>query len=254
MLIFGSLWAQKGTDIVKLRNGSVYRGTIIEMIPSQHLLFLTLDGRQMTFHSDVVKSAEVNVSAYAKVRVPRPLIEIKNGYFNSSDVGLTFCLEDYGGISARPTANIVNGYQFGRYSVGAGIGFATFRHQHYLPLFLDVRTYLREKDAFSPYIAVQAGYAAGLTRNYDYSPYYLENFAYYQEPKKTNGFIGGVQLGIRKYTGRHFGYNLSFGTRMLKTRGEYIRWYWNGNENVPVEVTEVTRMIRSEVRVGIYFN
>lgn len=88
MLIFGSAWAQQGNDIVKLRNGSVYRGTIIEKIPTQHVLFRTLDGREMTFPMDEVKSADMNGNSRVKVQVPRPPVEVKNGYFNNTDVGL----------------------------------------------------------------------------------------------------------------------------------------------------------------------
>ncbi len=254
MLIFGSAWAQQGNDIVKLRNGSVYRGTIIEKIPTQHVLFKTLDGREMTFPMDEVKSADMNGNSRVKVQVPRPPVEVKNGYFNNTDVGLMFGLNDYGGINTQPTLNMVNGYQFGRYSLGAGIGYANFQYQHFMPLFLDARAYLREKEDFSPYVAVQAGYALGLTSPNYYPQIYAIDFMYPGEPHKSNGFIGGVQLGIRKYTSQRFGYNFSLGSRMLKSRSEYTTWHWNGTESIPVEVSEVARMIRSEVRIGIYFN
>lgn len=254
MLIFGSAWAQQGTDIVTLRNGAVYRGSIIEKIPTQHVLFKTLDGRQLTFPMDEVKSAKMNVTSKVKVKVPQPPIEVKNGYFNNTEFGLMFGLQEYGGISARPTVNMVNGYQFGRYSLGAGIGFATMRNQHYLPLFLDARAYLRKNESFSPYVSVQGGYAWGLANRNNYSPYYLIDFIYLPEDQKGRGPFGALQLGIRKYTSDRFGFNLSMGARVQRDRAEYTDWHWNGNESIPVNVVEITRMIRSEFRFGIYFN
>lgn len=251
MLIFGSVCAQQGNDVVELRNGSIYRGTIIEKIPTQHVLFKTMDGRQMTFPMDEVKRAKMNFSS--KVKIARPPVEVKNGYFNNTDVGVMFGAEGWGGISARPTINMVNGYQFGRYSVGAGLGFATFQRQHYMPLFADARVYLREKEAFSPYLAVQAGYSIGLSKEYEYYPYSFDLVA---EPEKqrANGLYGGVQLGIRKYTSNKFGYNISMGGRLQRNSVEYTDWLWSNGRSVPVNIQEVSRMFRSELRIGIYFN
>ena len=254
LLIFGSVWAQQGNDIVTLRNGSVYRGTIMEKIPTQHVMLKTLDGRVKIFPTDEVKSARMNVKAKVPNRALREPITPKAGYFNNTDFGLLFGVRPWGGIGVRPGVNMINGYQFDRFSLGAGVGMASFNSEHYVPVFLDSRVYLRKNDQTSPYLALQGGYAFGLTPVYNYD---LINVDFAGEPPsnvRPKGLHGAAQIGLRKYTSQKFGINFSIGTRVQRAKTTYEQFFWTQDQYVPITVTEVTRMFRSEFRFGIFFN
>ena len=254
LLIFGSVWAQQGNDIVTLRNGSVYRGTIMEKIPTQHVMLKTLDGRTLVFPTDEVKSARMNVKSKVSNRALRGPITPKAGYFNNTDIGLLFGVRPWGGIGARPGVNMVNGYQFDRFSLGAGVGLASFSHEHYVPVFLDSRVYLRKNDRTSPYLALQGGYAFGLTPVYNYDLINIDLVDGNSGRVRPKGLHGAAQIGLRTYTSPKFGINFSMGARIQRSKTSYDQYFWTQNDYVLIPVTEVTRMVRTEFRFGIFFN
>ena len=274
LLIFGSAWSQQGSnapdatsqeeaspqpmvssqqgnDMIVLWDRSYYRGTIIEKIPDKHIKIMTLDGRVLTFALDNVKRFRINPSRRSD-GISKPMIQVKDGYFNNTDFGLMLGARSWGGIGVRPSVSTINGYQFDRYSFGVGVGLASFDYHHYVPVFLDSRVYLRKDAALSPYVALQTGCGFGLT------PINNGYWDIWPEPEggrvRPNGLHGAVQLGLRKYTSNRFGINFSMGARMQRSKTTYTDYFWVNGEDIPVEVTEVSRMVRGEFRFGIFFN
>lgn len=237
----------QGRDVVKLKDGSVIKGDITEYFKGQHVRIRTLEGKTHQFADSLV--------AKQKLKRGERLVSVKpKGYFNSSSVGLLTGGGNYYRGSAG-SFQMVNGYQFGgRYSVGIGTGLDGMIGKRILPIFADVRAYLR-KEGTSPFIVLNGGYAFHRSDD-DYSGYqYADYIGIYGPPSTAGGGImGGIRIGVRHYTSQHFGVTFSTGYRYQEMNREYFSSFWNGTESIYFPVQERTHSHRMDVRFGIYFN
>lgn len=238
----GLLRAQGG-DVVKLKDGSVVRGTIVESFKDQYVRIKTEEGRYHQFDASEV--------AVQRLRTGKRLISPKpSGYFNNTSFGLLGGGGYYRAV--RPSLHTVNGYQFGgRYSVGLGIGLETFDYEPMLPLFVEGRAYLK-KGGFSPYVSLSGGYSFQLIQN----GYYCDWGCYgYEGASRPKGLLGGAAIGFRKYTSSHFGINFSTGYRYQGLVSNTQAGWWNdAGELIYYPVREESRLHRLEFRFGIFFN
>ena len=234
----------QGRDVVKLKDGSVIKGDITEYFKGKHLRIRTLEGTVHQFEDSLV--------AKQKLKNGNRVVGVKrSGYFNSSTFGL-LSGSSYGGPAA--SFQMVNGYQFlGRFSAGIGVGLDGMRGRRVLPVFADLRAYLRN-EGVSPFIVVNGGYAFHKSsHDYDYSRFDI--IGGFGPPSEFGGgFLGGVRIGVRNYTSKNFGITFSAGYRFQELKREYLSTFWNGSESVYFPVTEVTKAHRMDVRFGIYFN
>jgi|GEM_PF-6582076 len=254
LLISGSAMAQQGNDIVYLKDGSFYRGTVFERIHREELKMKTLDGRIIVLEDRYIKNVRLEKpSTFKDKNLPKAAIEVKKGYFNNSTFGVMLGPNTANGSGPRVSLQMVNGFQKGRWSYGIGTGFDFYNLGPAIPLYADTRFYLREKSHFSPFIQAQAGYSFGVQRdkNSDVPDW---GWGWYPRTSMGKGALGGVHVGIRKYTSNNFGYSLSIGQRFHRSKREYTDYFWNGSEQIEVPVTEINNMMRTDIRFGIYFN
>lgn len=205
------LFAQK--DVVKLKNGSEIRGTIISQ--SDSLVKLkTNDGSLWVFNQNEVLSLDVFVKkANGK------------GFYNTTSIGMMT------GSQISASFQIVNGYALNKkWHFGIGIGLEGFYNQTYVPLFIESRYDILKK-ASTPFISLGLGYTAP-THNFD---------------RHYGGFLGQAQMGYKQYLNDHIGLLTSVGYRYSHLKSEANNWWTN------FPITEITEINRIEFRFGLIF-
>jgi len=127
----------KFQDVIYLKNGSIYRGTIIEQVPNISLKIKLSDS--VIYN---VKFEEIE-----KVEKEQPIIiptGLKTGYQGIVDVGYMFLPGQNQFRESRIKFNFINGYRFNPYfSLGLGIGVNLSPWKNELgidvPIFLDLK-------------------------------------------------------------------------------------------------------------------
>lgn len=250
LCISGLSFAQQGMeDVVYLKDGSVYRGTILELVPNKSLKIQANDGNvfvvNMTTVERVVKEEPLNGKAQsapiierAKKEKPAPVVKAPyeprlKGYFFQGQIMLEAI---QGGI------HIINGYKFGRFGyLGVGVGFDNvilspsaafesftdeFNNSNsddgyrgvYLPFFLFHQGDILNK-RITPFYAVEAGYALALKVRGPFSstePLYREG-----------GIMGGAGIGVRfnsRSKRAHFSLLLNVNVKQVRYQREYYAY------------------------------
>lgn len=227
-----------GNDILYLKDGSIIKGTIMEYIVDSHVRIQTAEGKVHEFPYDQISKKRVRAAKHVEVK-PR-------GYYNETSVGLLIGRSIWW-QPAQATIQMVNGYQINRrVMTGFGVGVEWFYGNSYMPLFFEGRYNLRTK-AFSPFVVANAGYNAPFLNDNN-----TNNWGGGAGHK--GGLMGSVRVGIRNFPKKDFGYSLSFGYRFQQLRRDFMSSWHNGDVWVEHPVTELTRMNRVEMRIGILFN
>ena len=272
--------AQEQTeDAIYLKNGNIYRGTIIEQVPGESYTIQILGGSVMKikaeyierithekkaptaqpyFNNDDKGSIYRNDNDPRNRRSPPPFVYRKKGYFFQGQlmVGL---LE--GGF------RIINGYKFGQFGyLGLGVGIdgvvgsinvlvnggGTEFSGAYVPLFLYYTGDILKK-RITPFYALELGYAfrfqpSSATSSYNY---------YNQDPneKVEGGMTGAVGLGVRFFS-RKNRKTISLSINLDVKSGTNRYTYYNSNGSGQYyPYTQVTNAIMyfPAVKLGIGF-
>jgi len=172
-------------DVVYLKNGSIIRGDILEVVPNETIKIKTSHGRTFVFKMEEVERA----GKYKNEKViPKP-----SGYFLMARLGPNIRSFDTWDFSA----GIINGIQVNQYiSLGIGAEAAPYVYDEYnkssimfFPIFFDARFY-NPKHVVQPMFSMQFGYSiAGNKKNG-----LNDNNGYYDFEPTTGG--GGVYYGI----------------------------------------------------------
>lgn len=238
--------AQGLDDQIYLRDGSYLRGTVTEHKAGEYLRIRTAEGEVRQIEEGDIHKASI---AGEKTRLKKPLLTLnQSGYFNHSSFGL---LMGGGGYdrSVHPSFHTINGYQLkGRYQFGVGAGLETFNYRAYLPFFLDTKYFFRQQDV-SPFVGVSAGYAVSTYNDND-----RRGWEYAPQEKDFGGAMAGFEVGVRNMTKGNFGMTFSAGYRLQMLRFLENRYFWNGVNSVPYQVSERWQMHRFVLRIGLTFN
>jgi hypothetical protein len=241
-------------DVIYMKNGSVYRGTIIEQIPNVSYKIEIAGGSVIFIKAeDVVKITKEDkkstdgyvVHSYSEDRLmrPKPVYEYKfrpKGYFLQ--------------IQAEAEAlqfgfRVVNGYKFGQFAyLGLGLGVDG--------LIMDIHG---SQDYGGGYIPIYVYYAGDILKTHITPFYSLEaGYAFRPDPLSIDdygvgggsgrvgghgGFMGGAGFGVRFYSRRrvHFDISAHIDFKMATenyvgqayTPGGYtISYYYSTNELV----------------------
>lgn len=266
-------------EVVYLKDGSIYRGIIIEQVPGKSLKIQTVGGNvfavQMEDVEKMTKEAKVRndgsdrphrhgdqgfrkghktESHYRKGSdqdsTRRSFEYRRKGYFFQSQI-LIEALQ--GGI------RIVNGYKFGRFGyLGVGIGIdamgysvlgediighmpSGFYEGAYLPLYLYHQGDFLAK-RFTPFYAVEAGYAMA----YDgpEGPFSDGNSGY-----RKGGWMGGLGVGMKFGTRRRLHFSL-----LLNVNVKQVTYQENYYDLLSSYVPVTTRIVpQAGLRFGIGF-
>lgn len=227
-----ALRAQYQKHEVKLRNGSILRGHVVEFDSISQLKLRTSDGSLWVFDSQQI--LEVN-DAPRLERIPRVIIPPTKGYYNNVTWGV---LVGDDGSSALVNASftVVNGYQLNKYlMVGGGFGLESL-DPGTMPLFGEVKfTPLHKRT--SPYIEGQIGY--GLP---------LENIFGSDSKVNYGGVLAGAKIGVRSYVSNHLGFNVAIGYRHQRNKYKQ-NWWWDDSNTFLYD-----HMNRVVISFGLLFN
>lgn len=150
-------------DVVYLRDGSNYRGRILETHPDGGITFETWSNQVMNFLPKQVTKVKQNCPC------SQPIYENPaQKWYNASRLGVmpgssqlssSYRNDNVLGVSLLHTT----GYQFSRWvGAGLGIGFEDYggNTPFSYPIFAEFRSYLSAPRRISPYAAVSGGWAA----------------------------------------------------------------------------------------------
>jgi hypothetical protein len=212
-------------DVIHLKDGSIFRGTIIEQYPDS-LVKVEITGGNLI----VVTSAQLNYIEYkmkpgrkASVQEDRdgakPLK--RRGYFNITEMGLmpgtnsNYYYNYDPSTSGGFTLQTINGYRFNsHWTAGGGLGLDIIQ-QPLVQVFADARWEILDKKS-SPFIFADAGYGFPISS----SP---KNT--YTEITYKGGVSWGTGIGMRIRFRNDGAFIVSAGYKMVK-RSEEIKASW----------------------------
>ncbi|MCL3781842.1 hypothetical protein EMN47_15765 [Prolixibacteraceae bacterium JC049] len=156
-LTFGQ---RKLQDVVYLKNGSIVRGMLVEVIPEKSVKIETADGSLFVYKTEeVVKIRKESPQKKRGVNYSTKQTDSNCKYKGIVEIGYQFGVGEYG--INRIKMNVINGIQLSDiYSVGFGVGFRNFHEESttFIPLFIDFRGEYKYYN-LSPYFAVDLGYS-----------------------------------------------------------------------------------------------
>lgn len=271
MLAPVALFAQDGMqDVIYLKDGSIYKGMIVETVPNVSYKIKSKDGNVFAVKVDEVEkitkeAREYNRSGYGdwghrgwgkdSLRYePRT-----KGYFNEVQV----LIENVqGGV------RMVNGYKFNRFAyLGVGIGIdRVFSNPFnpkvngldkkelagiYLPLYLYHAGDGPTRGRFTPFYAIEAGYAMAF-KGFGGSDRNVDDFG----NRLEGGVIAGAGLGFKLHSKRHRGhFSILFNVNYKQVNFERDQLFISNGGQVTGSVTQegVGHLIIPGIRLGVGF-
>ena len=245
ILILASIHVKAQNDIVRLQNGSVIRGTIIEYIVGDHVRIKTEEGNVYEYKSSEVLRTSVEGKGINSVK--------PKGYYNITSLGLAIGNGNHG-LRAAPSLTMVNGWKWNsRWMTGLGAGLELMNDYPMLPLYADTR-YLIMKENFTPFVGAMAGYNVSLSHN----NYQYYDFFYNPYRQNKGGPTAGIQFGFISNVGEHLGITANFGYRFQSITTTYNDYFYSnisGFDNyISVPVKERQDMHRITMSFGLLFD
>ncbi|KPK86601.1 MAG: hypothetical protein AMS27_04760 [Bacteroides sp. SM23_62_1] len=221
-------------DVIRLKNGDVYKGIVIEQPDPGVLKIETLCQNIMHFNRKDVES--ITSEKFKPYSSAIPSSFGPKGYLNITDFGM---LIGTGNNSKNAILSIssFNGYGFSsRYIVGAGIGVELFE-TIILPMYFETR-WIIANNKFTPFLNLKAGYSLALE---DPVSYWGENY------NSTGGYLYGTGIGVLIWTNNRNAFEINFHYRYqdIKT----VRTYEWSHETT----TLTTKYNRLELKFGFLF-
>ncbi len=182
--------AQRYSDVVFLKNGSVIRGTITEQIPNSSLKIVTSDGSVLHCELDDVEkiSKEPTKSNFNKRNNGSA-----SGYRSYINAGYTVSTNNMVSEDHIDLAT-VHGYHLNPFLfAGVGVGATYFYNSNVwlLPVFAEVRGILPTSGLVKPYIGLRIGASIGLSRQT-----YIDEYGDYYEFGYGSGLYLTPSLGL----------------------------------------------------------
>jgi len=220
------LFAQK-EDVVYLKNGSIFRGKIIENTAGVSTR-IEMIGRNVM----VIPEADIQRIVFNE---PIPFVEQEK---KMSPVELTSNVSFYGGSNNTAGFTFITSYRLPcRLALGAGVGIEWFEKQQ-LPFIADIR-YFPLKGSVSPFVYGQFGYSIPLSKHPEgeYSDFY-------------GGVLAGTGVGLRLNFQNRNAVSFSLGYRYQRAKTVYNNFYWYYSSET-VKIDEFNRLTFS---MGFVFN
>lgn len=182
-------------EVVYLRNGSIIRGSVIEMVIGESIKIQTADGSLYVYPmTEVLKvTKEAPVSYYSQNYNVRSSSRsaATSGYEGIADFGYVFGTGEWG--FHRIEVNTTQGYRFNPYFyLGGGLGFHYYHEpdEVLMPLFADIRCNFT-KGKIVPFASMRVGYSFNLTDGVSRCGAYFAPSAgvKFFADKKTNFFV-----------------------------------------------------------------
>lgn len=190
-------------EVVYLKNGSIIKGDIVEIVPNKTLTVETADGSSFVCNYDDIdkitreKTENNEVKATPEPKQGNKLSPLKRGY--SAQINSDFFASSH---MIGPTITTVHGFRFNpKISIGLGTGFRfdAFADDFAIPVFANVRYDILDRK-ISPFMAANSGIAIGIG-------------------KLNTGFYGSFDFGCRFK-------RFSLSTGVETTKGRETDYYW----------------------------
>lgn len=267
----GVMAQQAMQDVIYLKDGSIYRGVIIEQVPNVSYKIESRDGNVFAVKVEEVEKITKERPAYHHAsdgygkhwghwkHDTVPFEPKRRGYFNELQV----LIENVqGGV------RFVNGYKFGRMGyLGVGVGFdRVFSNPFnpkvnglekkelagtYLPLYLFHAADGPTKGRITPFYALEAGYAMAF-KGFGNKTMNEDDYG----NRLKGGVIAGAGMGFKFHSRRHKGhFSLLFNVNYKQVKYERDQLFVNNNGQVTATVVqnEVAHLIIPGIRLGIGF-
>lgn len=232
-----SLFGQPAPDVVSLKSGAVYKGSISEYVPGQKLVLVLADGRVMHFKAEELKEVDEEDD--------RVFLTPKRGFVHQSAIG--FQLGRGGNNNKVNFAyNMLNGYRHQRSVFGAGMGVETLLEDMYFPFYAQY-SYDVLSGRSGLYLAGQAGY----TINSDPPEQDQYYYPYAYGTRYDGGYLMGAEVGVRSALSTSLSMTFSAGYRFYRMQGERTQYLWQ-NFTYPVE--QRASLHRFGFKLGFQFN
>jgi len=218
-------------DVVYLKNGSIIKGDILEVIPNETIKIKTSDGSIFVFKMDEVERTGKDesaknpapVSAATETVKPNEKLRPKSsGYLLMVRLGPNIHLFN---SSSDFSAGIINGVQVNQYmSFGIGAEATTYVYDEdynssvlIFPIFFDARFYI-PRQAVQPMFSMQLGYSVvGNKKNNRDSSNGSSEF----EPNNGDGgLFYGINAGVRLQATKRMAVIIDGGFSMQKLNGK----------------------------------
>jgi len=219
-------------DVVYLKNGSVIKGDILEVIPNETIKVKTSDGSTFVFKMDEVERTgkDESVKNEAPVDEKKDLDKTNeklspksSGYLLMVRLGPNIHLLNTSSFDF--SASIINGIQLNQYmSFGIGAEATTYVYDDYnssvtiFPFFVDARFYIPRR-IIQPMFSLQLGYSVvgNKKSNRDYSSGY---YSYDFDPSNGDGgLFVGLNAGGRLQATKRMAVVVDGGLSLQKLNG-----------------------------------
>ena len=223
-------------DHVYLKSGSVIRGKILEVEPTDHVKIEDMCGN--IWYYKIAEVEKITSEPFEPdKRRDQKSIGFDAGFVNMTSMGFLVG-SSFNSQVAPFSLLMVNGY---RWPVGffAGIGTGIeFFSTSYMPFFLDLRYDLIGTDVV-PYVVTKGGWGVPLSS--DRSDYNV-SYAY------SGGPLFGAGVGLKIRTRKHFAWDIELLYRYQET--SYTEIYEYNNQEY--DYTDIFNRI--EIRLGFYID
>lgn len=201
-------------DIVYLRNGSVYRGRLVEQLSDQTLVLRTWSG--LTLHLPAKQIRRVvqrcpRDSARRRAAMPKPYTFRERGWYNATTASVLTGRAYWGDYALGYSLHNSTGYAFSRIAgIGVGFGADVYSpyqddfHQPVYPIFAEARGYLSRRHV-APFYAAGVGWGFAGNSGQDRWGY---------EDRWRGGWLAQLRVGYR--LGNHF--TLHAGLRLQRQK------------------------------------
>jgi hypothetical protein len=264
--ILNSFCQQESKDVLYLKNGSVIKGQILEMIPGGTIKIETADGSIFVFKMDEVEKTTKEIAekkTSPKVSRPEPEPTSGNvfkpkGWFGIVKIG------PYGNLLTDDELDIsiggIFGYQMNEFvSVGLGIEANNWSGDEYrstiVPIYVDARLFI-PKHRVHPMFHIQLGAITGDRAEKDFSNSF-GSYDFIPNPVKGGIFVG-FGAGFKMFASKKIAFITNGGLAFHSLKGWRETNVYNPDtnsyENEFKDARETLASFKMDMGVVLYFN
>jgi hypothetical protein len=233
-----SLAQSNQQDVIMLKNGSIIRGNILEIIPNKSVKIEVVGNNILVFQMEELEKMTKGEKPESVKKDNKIQSKV---FYNVLSPGILIGENAYG-LQIDPSFQIINGYRFNRFlSLGLGIGLESISEFTVLPVFLESRGFLFDKPS-TPFYYIGAGYGF-VNRGYGYG---------YSYEKSKGGAMANFGVGLRTPIAKSFSFTTSIGYRYQYAYSiSSYSWGWPEPQTNTVET--INHFNRIYVNFGFMF-
>jgi len=254
-------------SVAYLKNGTVYRGKVIEQVFNESITIQTLTGEKVKISvSDLLQVTEEPKSEF--IQEKRQNIQVKTKrrtwpefhypgrkFFFQGQVMLGFLEEGFRAIA---------GYRLGQFGIlGGGVGVDFFQTGFssqvnytdpfdgvYFPVFAHYEGDMM-KSRITPFYSIEAGYAFRADADNSYIIVTPLNHPVY---KNFGGFTGEVGIGVKLYARHKIYVTWSADLDIKSATDKYSNYYYNSiGEDIKVSYSSASFFFMPVIKIGVGF-